>query len=388
MVTGKNKRKIIDTHDWVSPDLPRESGVALILSLMLLTILIVIVSKIAFTAKVDTRVARNSADNTKLYFAARGTLALTRAYLGLVAQSQATTATPAEGESAGSAGTVHSLRQNWAREQLNTTHQLGDVSVNLTVEDCERRLNVNLLAESETRDFAAGVLLSLCERLALDDAEAIAEAMADHIDSDTEGTYEKETSQNGPLLHISELLAIKDIPETVWTGQVLDDGTETAGLLQFLTACGSRTLNINTMDADLFWAALPATDAEGTAIDRDAALAEIQLFRTGSEEGEVSEAETEAPATGYTANTATEIPGEDFEAVDKLTSMAGLSNIFKQITVEGKKVDNPLKKRFGVQSTEFMLDIVASHNGQSRHYESSILLFEDAYHTLLWRELP
>src|SRR5437870_11260804 len=58
-----------------------DRGIALILTLLVLSILIIMITQFAWSTKVERTIARNSKDDLKMLFAARGSVALFEAYL-------------------------------------------------------------------------------------------------------------------------------------------------------------------------------------------------------------------------------------------------------------------------------------------------------------------
>ncbi|MHC4392605.1 MAG: hypothetical protein ACYS22_15005, partial [Planctomycetota bacterium] len=172
------------------PD-PRESerGLALMLALLTFALLAIMVTQFAWTAKVDDRLSRNSSDDLKMNFAARGALAYTRGYLRADRNDEETTK-------------LDSLREEWA-DALNQPVTMGDVALELEVHDAESRLNVNLIGRKDTKAFAAGVLRRLCAHLNLENADEVSDRIIDFIDEDAEGDYE-EDAKNGPLLSPEE----------------------------------------------------------------------------------------------------------------------------------------------------------------------------------------
>jgi type II secretory pathway component PulK len=348
------------------------------ITLLLLTLLSILVAVFAFTVKVEEKVARNAKDDLKMAFAARGGLAWVRGYL------RADRADP-DGQR------LDSVREDWATFEPGLT--LGDVQLEVVVADCERKLNVNLLAREDHREFASAVLRRLLERLYPDDAEIdpteVAERIADYVDVDEDGDYE-DGAWNGTVISPAELLAVPGIPAAVWLGTTEEsfdpedpEAELVPGLLTFLTAWGAETLNLNTMDRDLFWAMLPDEDATGKTIDRDEVLDQIDLFRTGGTE------EDPAPE----GEDGDELPGADFETVDALaTQIQGLSNIFPKSVKAGSASAGesapPLPKELlTVNSLDFEVTIYASRAGLARRFQAILRRGEEEFNVLMWREL-
>ncbi|GIW71532.1 MAG: hypothetical protein KatS3mg102_1074 [Planctomycetota bacterium] len=352
-----------------------QRGAALVLSLLLLALLCVLVSQLAFSAKVDHDLAANARDDLKLELAGRSALALVRAHL------RADWASP-QGKQ------VDSLREPWAEQAVAAPMLVGDVRVTVRIEDAERRLNVNLLALEQSRQFAARVLADLCAYLRLPQADEVAERIADWIDTDEQGRFER-GARNGPLFHPSELLEIPELPAEALLGGVDAEGNPYPGLLEFVTTWGSGLLNLNTMPAELLWAVLPPQDANGRPIDRDAALQAILEFRTG--------AAPDQPAPPSSPGAPP--PGQDFENVDALKRIPGLADVFPPPATGGaaggagtggaQQPARPrgLREQLTVRSQDFLVRIEASHAEQLRRYEALLRRDEQGFRVLLWREL-
>lgn len=403
-----------------------ERGVALMLALLLLTLMTAVVYQLFWTTQVEERLVENARDDTKVAFASRGILGLVRAHLR---------ADRNDPEHAG----FDSLREGWARE-LNQDITIGDVTLTLQVEDCERRLNVNLLAQKETRAWARDVLVRLLQRLEVEEPtpEEIADRIADFLDPDTDGDFES-GARNGPVLSPEELLVIEGIPGEIWHGSATGAGAEGSeesgstlggllesvglggadeeleprpGLLTFLTAWGTGRLNPNTADIDLMFAVLPPNDAQQKPLDREAIIEEIDRFRTGGEEAEGELAGAAgvalAPAGGALEG---EPPGQDFRSIDDLKTIPGLQNIFPPPAQGGKggasgasstgeggqpAPPQPLPRELlTVSSQDFLVTIEARATGTGtqsdiglvRRFEALLRRGDEEFSVLMWREL-
>jgi type II secretory pathway component PulK len=407
-----------------APEATGERGIALILALLVLAILIVLVAQFAWSAKVEKTIAKNAKDEMKMLFAARGAVSYARAWLR---------ADRAAG------GKADSLREDWA-EATAQSLQVGDVSLQVSMEDSERYLNVNLCYDGQgQRDWVVGVLTRLATRLQVEDEKGaqLAERIADFIDSDSTGQYES-GARNLPLIHAEELLGMPGVDRSragfdeglylALVGQPADPyaGTEPVrGVLEFLTASGSKKLNINTCPLDLFWAVLPEKNTQGQEIDRDAAIGKIDEWRTGvdSTSGSTgssasSGSSTIGPGTGDAASgDGSEKPGKDFNSVDELQQVEGLANILPPAQQQGGQGGNnppggsaggttgasaasstgasageaqppSLRTLLAVVSQDFRLFIDASRAGMSKSYEVVLRRGREQFDVILWRERP
>jgi len=382
-----------------------ERGIALILAMLVLAILIVLVTQFAWSTQVERTIAKNSRDELKMLMAARGSLAYTRAWLR---------ADRVKG------GRADSLREDWAGESNEMPERsitIGDVAIRLKIEDTERFLNVNLFNDPAAKTFAVGTLTRLAERLQIEEGAVLVERIADYLDEDSEGQYEA-GARNQPLTHADELLGMRGLTPVdldALAGRPMDPvtGAEAKrGLLEFMTAAGKRTLNINTASEDLLWAMLPEKNQQGQEIDRDAAITKITEFRTGataSEDGTGTSAGTSAGAStgaGSAAADANERPGKDFNTVDELQQIEGLAGILPPQAGGGggagagaggaapagttgtATAQRSLRQLLGVDAQDFRVTVGASRAGLTKTYEVVIRRGNDRFDVLIWREKP
>jgi hypothetical protein len=402
----------------------KEGGLALILCLLCLTILIIVITQFAYSVKVEEKVSRNSKDDVKALFAARGALAYVRAFLRDDRRKQAA---------------ADSLREDWAGEALQAV-RVGDSDVRMTVEDADRCLNVNLFADDSTKEFAKGVLERLCTKLEIENGAEVASRIADWIDPDTEGEYEVAGAKNGPLTHVDELFEIRDIPVEALLGPPAEDGATTAsnpllsagrrtagatssgaqegqraGLLAptaLLTTWGSGKININTAPEDILWAMFP-DKVNGkpafSAEERDEAVRKIIEYRTGGEQAQ-SGAGTGAGArsTGSTGAAAKEKPGKDFEKVEDLGQVVpeaqpllerqqgpqgggatdGATGGGAAGGADAKKQPKPFREMIGVAALDYRITMDITRGLIDTRYEAILRRGNEEFHTLLWREVP
>ncbi len=376
----------------------KERGIALILCLLVLAILIVLVAQFTYSVQVEKTIAKNSKDDLKILFASRGAVALVKAHLRADRVKNQ----------------VDSLRDDWADEGLRQV-RIGDVNIVLTLEDTERFLNVNLLADKETRDLAVEILVRLTARLEIENGEEIVQRIKDFVDEDSEGNFEA-GARNMPLFHADELLGMAGLTpeiEQALAGKPANLAEQTEakpGILNFLTASGAKKMNPNTIPLDLWHAIIPDTDVSGAAIDRDAALAEVDKFRTGAEESTTGTGTGTGSGTGtgtVTSGTTTETgekPGQDFKTVDDVLKIQGLAKLFNQQQAGGappaggqpgggqpagqqppQKIS--LRRLLDVNATDFKITIDANRAELRKRYEVILRRGHDRFDVLLWREV-
>src|SRR5947209_4401275 len=93
-----------------------ERGIALILTLLVLSILIVRISQFSWSAKVERTIARNAKDDLKMNFAARGAVAYAQAFLRADRALQTN---------------LDSMREDWADPTKFQSVRVGDVSLKI-----------------------------------------------------------------------------------------------------------------------------------------------------------------------------------------------------------------------------------------------------------------
>ncbi len=381
-----------------------EGGLALVLCLLVLTILIVLVTQFAYGVKVEERIARNSKDDAKAFFAARGALAYVRAWLREDRRAES----PAD-----------SLREDWASGALSGV-KVGDADVFIRIEDCDRALNVNLLAGETTKVFARGALERLCARLRIENAAEVAGRIADWIDRDAEGDYEIAGARNGPIVHVDELLEIPEIPPEAFFGPPLDASALEAGdpaaaaaaarggLLSptpYLTAWGSGKINVNTAPEDLLFAILPEEKEPGRPFppeEREEAVRKILEYRGGASSGGAAGSAETGAGTGTGGGAGgegeeDEPPGKDIARVDELAQIAPeLGPLLRAGqpppgpggTGDTGAQPKPFREMVGVAALDFRVALDVTAGPISTTYEAILRRGEDAFHTLLWREVP
>lgn len=369
--------------------------------MLVLSILIIMITQFAWSSKVERTVARNARDDLKMQFAARGSVSVLRAYLRADRAKQQP---------------LDSLREDWADPAKYQSIHMGPsgssgVNMTIAVKDCESLLNVNLLAgDTASRDFAAGVLRRLAvDRLQIPDGAELVEHIVDYVDQDTTGQFES-GARNAPLFHPDELLDMPGLtPDQIQAliGTPDDPQTGTVakrGLLEFLTAFGSKKMNINTVESDLLWALLPEQDTAGATVDRDAVLTAIEEFRTGPASSTSSTTTTPPPAP-TTGGSAEDKPGTDFKKVDELGSIPGLSPRIFQAAAPTPSSPSPSspppttpgpppvqkgipRKFLTVEAEDFRMMIDASCNGlTNKRYEVILKRGKEEFNVLLWREV-
>lgn len=240
-----------------SPRKPRvrspESGVALLLSLLVLTILILLVGQMVLSTALNKSVSRNA------------TASLQNEYGVLAGYHQAVVRIKADHDRTPD---TDSLDDVWTGGFI---FQLGGAKVSGRIVDIERRFNLSALVndDGEIVPAAKEQLVRLIQVLGHEAIEN-AERIADYVDLDTKGAYEA-GARNARLLSLQELQRIEGLRKEVLFG----DG-QRRGILPFLTVWpkeGVLKVNPNTASPEI----LRSLDEEMTE-----ELAEgIVTWRTG-----------------------------------------------------------------------------------------------------------
>ncbi len=151
-------------------------GAALILTLLVLAILVVLVVQLAFTVKVEERIVRNAEDDAAFELAgARGAIPLVAALFRDDRKN---------GNPGGALDTLADVWSDPSAEQQRT-FQVGEVQVELLIEDLERRLPLPWLADAQRAAYAEVALRRLLEKLKPTDADPaeLAKAIAERVRS-------------------------------------------------------------------------------------------------------------------------------------------------------------------------------------------------------------
>jgi len=306
-----------------------EQGVALVLSIIILSLLVVIAYQFSFSVSVDRRLTSNFASRSCNYFAARGALTLLRAYLKKDLTKNA----------------IDTLNDCWREGEYLSECKMGDATVSVDVWDAESLLKLNNLSK-KTNKFYQRTKSSLKRLLEVLDIEAetggeLADRICDWIDADDDGDYE-EDAPNKPLFVIEDLLSIEGVTESFYKGWVDEFGESHKGLYETTTVWGSGKVNINTAPKEVLMAissAIGETEADN-----------IIEYRQE----------------------------EDFNTPQDLTKVDGLSNIFNR--------DRTLRNFITTVSTDFIAHIKATTEGRTLRIRAVLRRSTKGIKLLLWKE--
>lgn len=246
-----------------------QRGAALILTLLVLAILVVLVVQFTFAVRVEESVVRNTEDDAALELAARGAISA----LGGLFRDDRKNGEPK--------GNVDTLADIWC--DPNTVDQrklkIGQVEVELTVEDLERRLPLCWLAEGseEKQKYALTALQRLIQKLAPAqgiEPEAAAKLISERVKALQAAGQGQPAAPAGPvppppgptparrtLLAIEQLLDEEGKLDRriLWGDPAADPPTE--GIAGYVTTWPLPRVNANTVLGPVLFGLLPEKDA-------------------------------------------------------------------------------------------------------------------------------
>lgn len=210
---------------------------ALLLSVLVLTILIAIVTQMTITAAHNKSISATAiADLQNTYGAKAG---YQHAVLHLQADRE-------RGE------TLDSLHEKWATPFSLTLGSQESTTVWVRIQDAERKFNLSLAVNEGGERVPA--MEERFHRLVrgLGIADDVAERILDYVDKDTKGEYEAGARNERPF-NLEELLRIPGIPREALYG---DEETHQRGLVEFLTLWPSSgedagKANLNTAPVEI-----------------------------------------------------------------------------------------------------------------------------------------
>ncbi len=218
----------------------RESGVALVLTLLVITILCVMVVEFNYLMRVDITIAANIRDeNRALYIAKAGV----NAAMAILRKDDNDYDAPSEDW-----GTFAEL----TRVPSIYSEYLGEGNMTVSIVDESGRININKVANEGST--SSQQLIRLLALLEID--TDIMDSIGDWIDADNDtrpvgaeddyyqGIENPYPCKDSSLETVSELLMIKGITEEIFYGT-----KEHKGIGEFLTVHSDGKININTADS-------------------------------------------------------------------------------------------------------------------------------------------
>ncbi len=258
-----------------TPQQQRRRGIALIIVMLVTVVFAIMAAGLAFSMKVETKLARNSSWDTELEWLGRSGIELAKYVLS----------------QSGQGGQQYdALNQKWAGGTGETNDVLANISLadnelghgrfSVKILDADRKFNINL-AVQQPDVLNQGLILMGVEAT---EAPHIVAAVQDWIDRDdnvTAGGQDTESSfyrtlrppydaKNGPIDDLTELMLIKGITPNMYFGsgggaasrgglRVInarhrggpqdEEPGYPVGFVELFTAISGRFININTASA-------------------------------------------------------------------------------------------------------------------------------------------
>ncbi len=213
----------------------RDRGIVLLLALLLLVLLTLVIGQMALTSRHNRSVADNAMGALQGEYAVRAGHAQAMLRLEFDAEK--------------SAATDH-LHEAWADP---FTFALGDASVRVSIQDSERRFNLNALVNEEGEEVPAVSerLQRLVSLLGHEPVETT-RRIVDYLDADTKGDYEA-GARNARMTTLDELTRIEGLKREAIFGDA-----DRKGLLGLVTLwphgkkpATKLAINPNTAPAEL-----------------------------------------------------------------------------------------------------------------------------------------
>jgi general secretion pathway protein K len=279
----------------VKISLRKNSGMALIIAMIAVTVLSMLAAGLWYAMKVETRLAQNADSETQLYWLGRSGVEYAR---WILSQELAVAGEPYDALNqkwAGGPGSDAESNSALAGISLDN-YPVGDGTVSLKIIDLERKINVNtagpdvlqqaLTAMGVDADSISVVSDSIQDWINPDAAPRLAGAESDYYQTLTPPYYAK----NAPIDDLSELLLIKGVtremydPETYGGSNATDHAPSPFqhklgfgnspgqspdypfGLKDIFTPISSGRVNINTADTNVLQALLGVDGSVAAAI--------------------------------------------------------------------------------------------------------------------------
>lgn len=251
-----------------------DSGIALIIVMIVITVLSIMAGGFAYSMKVETRLARNAYFDNEMEWLGRSGIELARYVLGQQKNIPNEPYDSLNQKWAGGIGPTNGLLSDITLENV----PLGNGIISVKIVDMERKFNINIADEA--------ILNQAMTLIGVDASESgpIISSILDWIDPDdntringTESDYYENleppyVAKNGPLDDISELLLIRNVRPEIYYGPHLSGSYRPApvqqkrfgasftkeemelysvGLVDLFCTFSGRFININTASASV-----------------------------------------------------------------------------------------------------------------------------------------
>ena len=270
----------------------KNSGIALIIAMIAVTVLSILAAGLWYAMKVETRLAQNADSETQLYWLGRSGVEYAR---WILSQQLAVASEPYDALNqkwAGGPGSDAESNSVLAGISLDN-YPVGDGTVSLKIIDLERKININsagpdVLQQTLTlmgvdADSISVVSDSIQDWIDTDDAPRLAGAESDYYQTLTPPYYAK----NAPIDDLSELLLIKGVTPEMYDPETYGGSNVTAspfqhklglgnspdqtpdypfGLKDVFTPVSTGRININTAGTNVLQAVLGVDASVAAAI--------------------------------------------------------------------------------------------------------------------------
>ena len=250
------------------------SGIALIIVLLVIVVLGLLAAGFAYSMKVETKLARNANHDAELEWLGRSGIELARYILAQ--------------EGTGPWGQYDSLMHKWAGGPGDSNsvassipmenYQLGNGSFSVKIVDYDRKLNINVADENILKHALSLVGVEGAERDSIvasildwrdpDDSTRVGGAESDDYQTNPNPGFPPYNAKNGPIDDLTELLLVKGVTPAMYWGSggghapiprrrlsasqsPFEEVTYAVGLVDIFTPLSSRQININTASASV-----------------------------------------------------------------------------------------------------------------------------------------
>lgn len=215
-----------------------QQGVALLLTLLVITVMVLTVGQISYSTKVEVKIAENFRDDLQNKKAAQSGIHMAHAFLRIDAKKK-------------NKDEVHCLHDAWASNIQSQT--VGNSSLSIEIKDEERKFNLFRLVDgTETaKKTAKDQFIRLIKYTFEDptfDAEGMTELLLKWMNNDD--GIRGEFKAKVPLYSLNEIKLIPDFMDSFFPEG--EDRTYTlSSLLEKVTIFSTKQININTADPEV-----------------------------------------------------------------------------------------------------------------------------------------
>jgi hypothetical protein len=258
----------------------RQQGVALILTLLVFSILVVVVTEFSYRVQVEKRIVANGVEDQEMTLAARGVIA----YLATLFRDDAKDPNP-------TIQNATSYCNNYDDPNLDAklhTLTVGDIQLTFRVEDLERRLSLEWFADDVRAQWTLQALTRLLTKLGVDKPDEVALKIGNYVRATLAGKQALTGPTGGapgqppapapppppppapnappgeqpiPRRTVIDIECLLDIQDVEGMDKILygdpNANPPKVGLAGFITCWPTPAININTVLYELMFSILP-----------------------------------------------------------------------------------------------------------------------------------